>query len=132
MKQLKNFLENAPLWQIFALSGLCCFMFCIPLFWKMLGMPINDSIAVATFSGIFYGIIVIILSYFSRAKSEFWASVVDFEDLIDAAKTKEELDAIRIFQYPKLKSICPQNIDCIFETERLYSKLINKYYYLQL
>jgi hypothetical protein len=98
-------------------------------------MPINDSIVVATFSGLFYGLMVLIWIYFNRANktsTNFWVSVMELEYLTDEAKTVEELVSILTLKYPVVKMHCPEKEECRLEMDRVFTKISNKYYYLKI
>jgi len=137
MKKLNNFIDKAPLWQIFIVgwffssvfiaSNIYVFNLIEPSSTKLIISGIN-CIKIGIIMGILIGFMFMIMLSMGRESQIFWDYSKEVESLIDKAETKESLQSIFDNEFQDLREKCwggPQ----IQELNRLYTiiKTKNKY-----
>jgi hypothetical protein len=139
MKNLNNFLDKAPLWQIYIFGWFLTGTFTASIFYgfqlidppnsKMLITGIN-CIKLGAITGILFGLMFMLMFSMSRKSQIFWDYAKVVEGLIENAETKEALQSIFDNEFQDLRKKC-QGGPQIPELNRLYTILKTKYKYVK-
>ena len=139
MKKLNNFLDKAPLWQIYIFGWFFTGAFTALIFYgfkfidspnsKMLITGIN-CIKMGAIMGALFGLIFMLTASTIRKSQIFWKYAHEVEALIEEAETQDEMNSIFENQFQWLRKKClggPQ----ITELNRLYTIMKTKYKYIK-
>jgi hypothetical protein len=137
MKKLNNFLDKAPLWQIYIFGWFLTGAFGASIFYgfqlidppnsKMLISGIN-CIKMGALTGTLFGLMFMLIFSMMRKSIIFWDYAKVVESLIDKAETKELLQSIFNNEFQDLRKKY-QGGPQISELNRLYTILKTKYKY---
>ncbi len=133
MKKLENFLDKAPLWQVFIFGWMFTGIFTFLLFQFFpdgTELPRNwfVNFKIGFFMGIPFGLMVMLASSMSRKSNKFWDYAKEVEALIDAAETKDELFSIYKEEFQSLIELA-QGGPHQYELKRQYAIIQTKYKY---
>jgi hypothetical protein len=139
MKKLNNFLDKAPLWQIYIFGWFFTGSFIAFLFYVIEPL-ISDNPAKTIFSaevclkmgavsGLLFGLMFMLMFSMMRKSIAFWDYAKEVENLIEDAKTKDELQSIFDNQFQDLRKKC-QGGPLIPELNRLYTIMKTKFKYV--
>ena len=136
MKKLNNFLDKAPLWQIYIFGWAFTGLFVFGLFeWVsplLEGNPLSTiiNLKIGATAGLLFGLMFMLMFSMIRKSQIFWDYSKVVEDLIENANTKEELQSILENQFQDLRKKC-QGGAHIPELNRLYTIMKTKYKYVK-
>ena len=139
MKKLNNFLDKAPLWQVYILGWFFTGAFIAFLFYVIVPL-IGANAAKTIFSaevclkigatlGLPFGLIFMLMFSMMRKSTIFWGYAKEVEKLIDEANTKDALQLILENQFQDLRKKC-QGGPQIPELSRLHAMMKTKYKYV--
>jgi hypothetical protein len=134
MKALHNFLSKAPLWQIYIFGWLFSGGFMASLFLLIPSTPELDlswdkCLKVGGFSGLVFGLMLMLMVSMMRKSSEFWTYAEVVEKAIEKANTKEELEVIFENDFQTLRKIS-QGRPHTQELTKLYHIMKTKHKYV--
>jgi hypothetical protein len=139
MKKLNNFLDKAPLWQVYIFGWLFTGLWVAAIFYgfqlidppnsKMLITGIN-CIKMGALLGLLFGLMVMLMVSMMRKSTIFWEYAKVVEALIDDTTTKDDLDSIFKNEFQDLRKKC-QGGPQIPELNRLYTIMKTKYKYVK-
>ena len=139
MKKLNNFLDKAPLWQIYIFGWFFTGTFVALFFYvfrfidspnsKMLLSGINCT-AMGAITGILFGLMFSLMVSMMRKSQIFWDYAKVVEKLIENAETKEALQSLFDNEFQDLRKKC-QGGPQIPELNRLYTIIKTKYKYIK-
>jgi hypothetical protein len=137
MKKFNNFLDKAPLWQIYIFGWLFTGAFTASIFYglqfidspnsKMLLSGIN-CIKMGAITGIIFGLMFMLMFSMMRKSTKFWDYSKVVESLIDNAETKDELGSIWKGEFQSLRELA-QGGPHLSELTRQYTIMQTKYKY---
>jgi hypothetical protein len=137
MKRLNNFLDKAPLWQVYIFGWFFTGAFVGSLFYsfqlihatrpELLITGIN-CIKIGALSGLLFGLMFTLMFSMMRKSQAFWTYSKEVETLIENEEMKEGLQSIFENQFQSLRKIC-QGGPQIPELNRLYTIMKTKYKY---
>jgi hypothetical protein len=135
MKKLNNFLDKAPLWQVFIFGWLfsgCCTFLLFQFFPDGTEIPRNwfVNVKIGLSMGLIFGLMFILMTSMSRKSDKFWNYADEVKVLIDEAETKESLQLILDSEFQtliKLQQGHPHN----YKVKELYTELKTKYKYIK-
>ena len=139
MKKLNNFLEKAPLWQIYIFGFFVTGSMTTSIFYGIqfiaetgeLDFSLKAYIIFGTIMGTLFGLIITLIFSMFRKSQIFWEySTKVVENLIEKAKTKDELQSIFENQFQELRKKC-QGGPQISELRRLYTIIETKSKYIE-
>ncbi len=110
MKKLNNFLDKAPLWQIYifgwAFIGTFTFLL-FQFFPDGTELPRNwfVNLKIGFFMGIPFGLILVLMTSMADESQKFWNYSKEVETLIEAAETKESLQSIFDNEFQDLQKL---------------------------
>jgi hypothetical protein len=135
-KILNNFIDKAPLWQIYIFGWFFTGVFTALIFYGLdrLIDPPNSEILITgikcikmgAMSGLLFGLMFSLMVSMMRKSQIFWDYVKEVESIVEKAKTKEELDLIFNNEFQDLRKKCqggPQST----ELNRIYTIMKTKY-----
>jgi len=134
MKTLNNFLDKAPLWQVYIFGWLFTGAFTFSLFFLIPSNPEMDlswdkCLKAGALTGLLFGLMVMLMVSMMRKSSDFWKYAEVVEKAIEKANSKEDLEAIFENDFQTLKGMCqggPHNN----ELTKLYHIMKTKHKYL--
>jgi hypothetical protein len=134
MKALNNFLDKAPLWQVYIFGWLFSGALFASLFYLLPSTPELDlsgikCLKVGALSGLLFGLMVMSMVSMMRKSSEFWTYAEVVEAAIEKANTKEELEAIFENDFQTLRKM-GQGRPHIQELTKLYHIMKTKHKYV--
>jgi hypothetical protein len=139
MKHLNNFLEKAPLWQVYIAGWFLTGSFIAAMFygfeyigatrpeWNISGI---NCIKMGMMSGLPFGLMFTLSVSIMRKSQIFWDYAKVVENLIENANTKDEIESIFKMEFQNLRIKClggPQ----IPELNRLYTIMKTKCKYIK-
>ena len=140
MNKLNNFLEKAPLWQVYIFGWFFTGGFMAILFYgiqfidKDPNIQIDFSgincIKVGATAGLLFGLMFMLMFSMMRKSQIFWDYAKVVEELIENANTQESLQSILENQFQDLRKKC-QGGPQIPELNRLYTIMKTKYKYVK-
>ena len=135
MKALNNFLVKAPLWQVYIFGWLFSGAFMASLFYLIPSTPELDfsgikSLKVGFFSGLIFGLMMMLMVSMMRKSSEFWTYAEVVEAAIEKANTKKELESIFENEFQTLRKMS-QGRPHTQELTKLYHIMQTKHKYVQ-
>jgi hypothetical protein len=138
MNKINQFFDKSPLWQIYIFGWFFTGAFVAALFYglqlidppnsKMLITGIN-CIKMGALTGILFGLMIMLMVSMMRKSQIFWDYAKVVEELIEAAKTKDELTSIFNTEFQELRKKC-QGGPQIPELNRLYTIMKTKIQYI--
>jgi hypothetical protein len=137
MKRLNNFLDKAPLWQIYILGWFFTGAFTASIFYGFqfigatkpeLDFSGINCIKMGVMSGILFGLMFMLMFSMMRKSQIFWDYSKEVETLIENEETKEGLQSVFENQFQELRKKC-QGGPQIPELNRLYTIMKTKYKY---
>lgn len=135
MKALNNFLDKAPLWQVYIFGWSFSGAFIASLFYLLpstpeLALSGIKCLKVGALSGLLFGLMVMLMVSMMRKSSEFWTYAEVVEAAIEKANTKEELEAIFENDFQTLRKM-GQGRPHIQELTKLYHIMKTKHKYVE-
>ena len=141
MKKLNAFLDKAPLWQIyifgwFFTGAFIAFLFYViePLISANPAKTIFSAevcLKMGALSGLLFGLMFMLMFSMMRKSIIFWEYAKEVENLIEDAKTKDELQSILENQFQDLRKKC-QGGPQIPELNRLFTIMKTKAKYISI
>jgi len=133
MKKLNNFLDKAPLWQIYIFGWVFSGMFTFLLFQFFpdgTELPRNwfVNFKIGFFMGILFGLMFMLMFSMMRKSTKFWDYAKIVEEIIDKAETKDELGSIYKEEFQSLIELA-QGGPHQYELKRQYAIMQTKYKY---
>jgi len=138
MNKINQFFDKSPLWQIYIFGWFFTGAFVAALFYglqliappnsKMLITGIN-CIKMGALTGILFGLMIMLMVSMMRKSQIFWDYAKVVEELIEAAKTKDELTSIFNTEFQELRKK-RQGGPQIPELNRLYTIMKTKIQYI--
>jgi hypothetical protein len=138
MKRLNNFLDKAPLWQVYIFGWIFTGTFISLLFYffqfidgtsTAMLLTGENCIKMGIATGAIFGLMVMLMVSMMRKSQVFWDFSKEVEAKIENAKTKDELDFIFENEFQDLRKKC-QGGPQIPELNRLYTIMKTKYKFL--
>jgi len=133
MKKLNNFLNKAPLWQVFifgwVFTGTLTFL--VFQFFPDGTVELRDSfvnVKIGVSMGFMFGLVFMLMFSMSRKSDKFWDYAKEVEELIENADTKKSLQSIFNNEFQdlvKLQMGHPHG----FKLKELHAVLKTKYKY---
>jgi len=109
MKKLNNFLDKAPLWQIYIFGWAFTSLFTFILFAGFSTIEAQISIAksagIGATTGLLFGFMFMLMFSMSRKSDKFWDYAKVVESLVDDAETKESLQSIFDNEFQDLQKL---------------------------
>jgi hypothetical protein len=109
MKKLNNFLDKAPLWQVFIFGWLFtgAFTFLFFFLFSTIEAQLNlaKSAGIGSMMGLPFGLMVMLMTSMTRKSTKFWDFAKEVETLIEAAETKESLQSIFDNEFQDLQKL---------------------------
>jgi hypothetical protein len=139
MKRLNNFLDKAPLWQVyifgwFFTGAFTTFLFYVPV--PLIAANTAKTIfsaevclKIGAMSGLLFGLMFMLIISMMRKSTIFWSYAKEVEKFINEANSKDALELILENQFEYLRKKC-QGGPQIPELNRLYTIMKTKYKYL--
>jgi hypothetical protein len=132
MKKLNNFLDKAPLWQIYifgwASTALVTFIIFVGFSIPEAQISIAKSAGIGATMGLIFGLMFMLMFSMSRNSNKFWDFAKEVETLIEAAETKEALQSIFDNEFQTLQKL-QQGHPHGSKLKELYAILKTKYKY---
>jgi hypothetical protein len=133
MKKLENFLDKAPLWQVFIFGWLFTgtLSFIIFQFFPDGTVELRDpfvNLKIGVSMGFMFGLMFMLMFSMSRKSDKFWNYAKEVESLIEAAETKEALQSIFDNEFQTLQKL-QQGHPHGSKLKELYAILKTKYKY---
>lgn len=139
MKKLNNFLDKAPLWQIYIFGWFFTGLFVASIFYgfqwidpptSKMAFSGTNCIKMGALMGLLFGLMVMLTISIIRKSTIFWDYAKEVKKLIDGVNSKDELLSIFDNQFPELRKKC-QGGPQILELNRLYTIMKTKYKYVK-
>lgn len=139
MKHLNNFLEKAPLWQVYIALWFLTGSFIGVMFYgfQYIGATSPEldisgikCITLGVMSGLLFGLMFTLMLSMMRKSQIFWDYAKVVEVLIENANTKDELESIFKMEFKNLRRKCQGGLQ-IPELNRLYTIMKTKYKYIK-
>ena len=139
MKHLNNFLEKAPLWQVYIAGWFLTGSFMAAMFYGFQYIGVTSPeldfsgikcIKIGAMSGLLFGLMFTLIFSMMRKSQIFWDYAKVVEVLIENANTKDELESIFKMEFQNLRRKC-QGGPQIPELNRLYTIMKTKYKYIK-
>jgi hypothetical protein len=110
MKKLENFLDKAPLWQVFIFGWLFTgtLSFIIFQFFPDGTVELRDpfvNLKIGVSMGFMFGLMFMLMFSMSRKSDKFWDYAKEVESLIEATETKEALQSIFDNEFQTLQKL---------------------------
>ena len=140
MKKLNNFLDKAPLLQIYIFGYFVTGLFVASLFYFIPRIESTDQstlvfsgincIKMGALSGILFGLMFVLMISLTRKSQKFWEYAKEVEALLEKTETKDELQSIFDNEFQTLRKLC-QGGSQIGELQKHYQTLKVKYKYVK-
>ena len=139
MKHLNNFLEKAPLWQVYIAGWFLTGSFIATMFYGFeyiavispeFDISVIKCIKLGVTSGLLFGLMFTLMISMMRKSQIFWGYAKVVEVLIENANTKEELESIFKMEFQNLRRKC-QGGPQIPELNRLHTIMKTKFKYIK-
>jgi NADH:ubiquinone oxidoreductase subunit 6 (subunit J) len=135
MKKINNFIDKAPLWQIYVVSyffsAIMVFVMC-----QMMGLLLDPkkldtlvSLKIGATSGLLFGLMLTLIISLMKKSQQFWDFAKEVDSKIKEAKPGAEIIAVYENEFSQLRKMSaggPQNQELI----RLYTIMTTKIEYV--
>jgi hypothetical protein len=139
MKRLNNFLDKAPLWQVYIFGWFFAGSLFASLFYglqligatspELLITGIN-CIKIGAITGILFGLMIMLMVSMMRKSQKFWDYAKVVEELIDKEETQTGLNSIFNNEFQSLRKLS-QGGPHIHELNKQYQTMKIKYKYVK-
>jgi hypothetical protein len=136
MKKLNNFLDKAPLWQLFIFGWIFTGAFTFLLFQYsdvLIGGTSSRAIVnlkIGGLMGVMFGLAFMLMFSMSRKSDKFWDYAKVVEELINKAETKESLQLIFDNEFQDLQKL-QMGHPHGYKIKELHTVLKTKYQYIK-
>ena len=140
MKKLNDFIDKAPLWQVWIFGWFLTAILMFLMFWGFdAGFSVVDGtkvhpilvyVKIGAAGGVLFGLMVMLMVSMMRSSQKFWDRAKEVEAEINQASTKEALQKVFDEDFQQLRTLST-GLPHHSELTRLHTIMKTKYQYVK-